>query len=262
MPNPLSAVGAMVRRADPDRFLTALFAPADRREALFTLYAFNNELARGRDAASNPMLALIRLQWWREVVEGAAQAHEVATPLATLLAAGVLDRAELEAVVDAREAEADVIETLEEWRAMLLAGPGGLAAAAGRLLGAPRSDALRQLGAAYGAAGVLRSVTALASRGRCLLPVATLAEHGLSPEAVIADPAGLALRPVLAALAQQARPWLATSRAVPRQAIAAALPAVLARRDLRRLLRRLGDASPRGLGDRLAVASAALTGRI
>ncbi len=127
----------MVRRADPDRFLTALFAPADRREALFTLYAFNNELARGRDAASNPMLALIRLQWWREVVEGAAQAHEVATPLATLLAAGVLDRAELEAVVDAREAEADVIETLEEWRAMLLAGPGGLAAAAGRLLGAP-----------------------------------------------------------------------------------------------------------------------------
>ncbi len=258
MPDPLSPIGALVRRADPDRFLTALFAPADRREALFVLYAFNNELARARDAASNPMLALIRLQWWREVVDGAARAHEVATPLAALLAAGVLDRAELAAIVDAREAEADTIETPQEWRAMLLAGPGGLAAAAGRLLGTPGSDALRQLGAAYGAAGVLRSVTALAGRGRCLLPVATLAEYGLSPEAAIADPMGTALRPVLAALAQQARPWLTATRSVPRQAIAAALPAVFARRDLRRP----GDARPRGLGDRLAVTAAALTGRI
>ncbi len=258
MPDPLSPIGALVRRADPDRFLTVLFAPSDRREALFTLYAFNNELARARDAASNPVLALIRLQWWREVVEGAARPHEVATPLAALLAAGLLDQAELAAIVDAREAEVDTIDTLEEWRAMLLAGPGGLAVAAGRLLGVPGSDALRRLGAAYGAAGVLRSVTALASRGRCLLPVATLAEYGLSPEAVIADPTGPAVGSALAALARQARPWLASSRSVPRPAIAAALPAVLARRDLRRP----GNAGPRGLGDRLAVTVAALAGRI
>ncbi len=258
MPHPLSAIGALVRRADPDRFLTALFAPADRREAVFTLYAFNHELARAREAASNPMLALIRLQWWREVVEGAVRAHEVAGPLAALLAAGVLDRTELAAVIDAREAEVDTIETLEEWRATLLAGPGGLAVAAGRLLGAPGSDALRQLGAAYGAAGALRSVTALASQGRCLLPVASLTEHGLSIETAIADPGGPALRPVLAALAQHARPWLAARRSVPREALAAALPAVLARRDLRRP----GDSHPRGLGDRLAVTIAALSGRI
>ena len=35
-----------------------------------TLYAFNHELARAREAVSEPPLALIRLQWWREVVEG------------------------------------------------------------------------------------------------------------------------------------------------------------------------------------------------
>jgi len=39
----------MVRRVDPDRYLTALFAPPARREALFTLYAFNHELARARE---------------------------------------------------------------------------------------------------------------------------------------------------------------------------------------------------------------------
>ena len=42
------AVVALVRRHDPDRFLTALFAPPDRRDALLTLYAFNHELARAR----------------------------------------------------------------------------------------------------------------------------------------------------------------------------------------------------------------------
>src|SRR5580692_9280 len=79
---------AFVRRHDPDRFLTALFAPPDKRPALLALYAFNHELARAREAAHEPALALIRLHWWREVVEGAPRAHEVATPLAASLAAG------------------------------------------------------------------------------------------------------------------------------------------------------------------------------
>ena len=66
----LSAVGEVVRQHDPDRYFTALFAPAARREALFVLYAFNHELARARESVRQPMAALIRLQWWREVVEG------------------------------------------------------------------------------------------------------------------------------------------------------------------------------------------------
>jgi len=58
-------ITALVRRHDPDRFLTALFAPAGRQGALLTLYAFNHELARAREMVSEPPLALIRLQWWR-----------------------------------------------------------------------------------------------------------------------------------------------------------------------------------------------------
>ena len=66
----LSSLGALVRRADPDRFLTALFAPPGRREDLFALYAFNHETARAREVTREPMMTMIRLQWWREVVEG------------------------------------------------------------------------------------------------------------------------------------------------------------------------------------------------
>jgi phytoene synthase len=62
-----------VRRADPDRFFCSLFAPAQSREALWLLYAFNHELARAREVASEPVMALIRLTWWREVVEGSVK---------------------------------------------------------------------------------------------------------------------------------------------------------------------------------------------
>ncbi len=60
---------------------------------------------------------------------------------------------------------------------MCSARRAALAVAAGRLLGAPRAslERLRALGAAYGVAGVLRSVTALARQGRCLLPEDVLA---------------------------------------------------------------------------------------
>ena len=251
------AIVALVRRHDPDRFLTARFAPADRRDALLTLYAFNHELARAREVTTEPHLALIRLQWWREVVEGTRRRHEVATPLSDAIATGQLLASDLLPIIDAREVEADpAIETLEAWRDYLLGGAGGLAVAAGRLLGAPDPEALRPFGAAYGAAGILRSVPALAAQGRCLLPVDVLAEHGLVPEAVTA---GEYPDPVLRRLAMEGKTFLADARAVrvPRFAIAAALPVVLARRDLHRFP---DVVTQRRFGDRLAVVLAGVTG--
>ncbi len=64
---------ALVREADRDRYLATLFAPADRRGALFSLYAFDIEISRIRDVAHEPMPGEIRLQWWREVLEGEAR---------------------------------------------------------------------------------------------------------------------------------------------------------------------------------------------
>src|SRR5262245_22099637 len=61
-----------VRRADRDRFLGALFAPEPQRADLLAVLAFDHELARTRTVTREPMLAAIRLQWWREAVEEAA----------------------------------------------------------------------------------------------------------------------------------------------------------------------------------------------
>ena len=281
-----TAIADLVRRHDPDRFLTALFAPPDRRDALLTLYAFNHELARAREVTSEPHMALIRLQWWREVVEGTPRRHEVATPLSDAIAQGLLLPSDLLPIVDAREIEADpCVETLADWRAYLLAGAGGLSVSAARLLGAPDPEVFRPFGAAYGTAGLLRSVPILAAQGRCLLPVDVLAEHDLMPEAITG---GASPEPVVRQLAQEGQAFLAAGRRVrvPKPAIAAALPAVLARRDLKKLVMagegppsttsprqnrgwrafaRHDDwrqSGPRGFGDRLAVVVAGLTGML
>ncbi len=154
----------------------------------------------------------------------------------------------------------DTVPSHEEWRAAMLAGPGGLALAAGRLLGAPAAAGLRELGAAYGVAGALRNVAALARAGRCLLPEDLLAQQGASVEEAAAAPAGPSAVAVMARLSEDGHAWLANGRGagLPRRAVPAALVAVLARRDLGRA----APAGSRGLGDRLAVLAAAMTGRV
>jgi phytoene synthase len=271
---PLSPLGALVRRSDPDRFLCALFAPAEAREGLFLLAAYNHELARAREAGRNPLLARVRLQWWREAVEAAAagaaaRRHEVAGPLHAAIVAGELEAAELLALADAREIEAEEsVPSTAALLAYLRGTAGAMAVLAGRRLGAPAAalPGLQEAGLAYGLAGVLRAVPALAAQGRCLLPEDALAAAGLTPAEAIAAPGGAAVAGVVRALAgpgldrlRAVRPAL---RALPRGAVAAALPGLLARRDLRRLAAGRGDPGARGLADRLAVVAAGLSGRV
>jgi phytoene synthase len=255
------AIAALVRRHDPDRFLTALFAPPDRRDALLALYAFNHELARAREVASEPPLALIRLQWWREVVEGEAKRHEVASPLSAAIAAGLLRPADLLPVIEARETEVyGDFETVADWRAWVLTGAGGLAVAAAAGLGAPDPEAARPFGAGYGVAGLLRATGVLAAQRSCLLPRDLLDRHGLSAEEFIDDPGSEPARAALMEVRREGQALLAQAgrSVVPRNAIAAVLPAVLARRDLARWP---AVEVPRRLGDRLAVVFAGLAGR-
>src|SRR5471030_63417 len=79
-----------VRAADPDRYFSALFAPAPLRPCLMALYAFNHEVARIAETVREPMLGAIRLEWWRETAEqaakGAPRNHDVARGLAALFA--------------------------------------------------------------------------------------------------------------------------------------------------------------------------------
>ena len=243
-------VGEIVRRHDPDRYFASLFAAPGRREALWALYAFNHELARAREAVRQPFAALIRLQWWREVVEGARRRHEVATPLGEALDAGHLDATDLMGIIDAREAETEPMETMAAFEAYLLGTAGGLMAAAARALGETEPERVRRAGAAYGAMGVLRSVAAVARQERCVLPEDLLREAGSSTATVIAQ--GEAPGAVRARVTMLAREWLTPLPRVSRTVLPAVLPAAVAKLQLR------GDT---GAG-RLAMVRAVVLGRL
>ena len=86
----LQACAEQVRRGDPDRFLATMTASPAARARLFPLYAFNLEVARAPWITQEPMIAEMRLQWWRDaIVEIGAgktpRAHEVVGPLASMI---------------------------------------------------------------------------------------------------------------------------------------------------------------------------------
>ncbi|MGB3250003.1 MAG: squalene/phytoene synthase family protein, partial [Tabrizicola sp.] len=68
----VAACAGLVQRGDPDRFRAVMAAPVEARAQLFPLYAFNLEVARAPWVTQEPLIAEMRLQWWRDVVENAA----------------------------------------------------------------------------------------------------------------------------------------------------------------------------------------------
>jgi phytoene/squalene synthetase len=186
----VAACAALVEKGDPDRFLATMAAPPAARARLFPLYAFNLEVARAPWITRQPLIAEMRLQFWRDVLEAdAARAHEIAGPLHGVIHETGLDISVLQRMIDARgwdiarerhgsaEALSDYVEDTS----------AGLMWAAGQALGAPREaePALRALGWASGLANYLRAVPVLKNKGLDPLPeqslaaIRALAEAGL-----------------------------------------------------------------------------------
>src|SRR4029450_8441560 len=80
---------ALVPESNRDRYLATLFAPAEKRDALFALYAFEVEVSRVRDLAREPMPGEIRLQWWREMLLGERGSEVAGHPVAAAVMEGL-----------------------------------------------------------------------------------------------------------------------------------------------------------------------------
>ncbi len=106
MPDEAEELDALVRRVDPDRWLSTRFvADPAKRADLIALYAFDHELARARRVTSTPLLAEIRLAWWREMLGEAygglpVRRHPAAQALSLAVERNSLPRSALEAMID------------------------------------------------------------------------------------------------------------------------------------------------------------------
>ncbi len=207
----VEACAGLVARGDPDRFAAVMAAPVAARARLFPLYAFNLEVARAPWVAKEPMIAEMRLQWWRDVVaEPTPRAHEVAAPLHDLIRAVNLPLDVLDRLVEARRWDIyrDAFADQAAMDAYLEDTAAGLMWLAARSLGAPdRAEvAIRGYGWAAGLAAFLRAVPELEARGRVPLlngradGVRALAQRGLDGLAQARDHRSTVPRAATAAL--------------------------------------------------------------
>jgi phytoene synthase len=231
-----SHCAALVREADRDRYLATLFAPADRRDALFALYAFNVEIARVRDVAREPMPGEIRLQWWREVLngerDGEAAAHPVAAALMASLKQFAVAPERVSAIVDAHTFDLydDPMPTLDDLDNYAVMTQSALIDIAGDILGADRSQTMmliRGAGIAYTVVGILIGLSRHATRRQQYLPMEVLDRHSAKPEDIFAGQVSDQLKAALAELRRHARRQLAAAKADLELVPAALLPALL-----------------------------------
>ena len=232
----LSASARAVRQQDRDRFTTVLFAPADRREALFDLYAFNLEIARVRELVREPMLGRIRLQWWRDsldkVYAGADGGSPLARSLGEVIVRHSLARAEFESLLSARELDMDDeppadLPALEAYAEGSSATLTRLALTVLGGEGAGAMAAARHVGIAWALTGLLRAVPFHAAQRRLYLPRDLLDRHGVDINQVLAGKGGEGLALVAGAVAAEARRHLAEARSLRRSVPKPALPALL-----------------------------------
>ena len=175
----VAACADIVRRGDPDRFLAVMAAPPETRERLLPIHAFNLEIARAPWVTQEPLIAEMRLQWWRDALDaigagGPVAAHEVVTPLAGVIRTAEMPLPLFHAMIDARRRDVLAERFADEaalW-AHLDATAGNLAWLAALALGADAGgeEVVRDMAAADGLARWFLAVPELAARGHDPLP--------------------------------------------------------------------------------------------
>lgn len=186
-----SEASRAVRQADPDRFLSALYAPADHRGALFSLYAFYLELGAVRDRIRGPMTGEIRLQWWRDVLAdpnnpAPAGGNPVAVALQETIRRYQLPVQPFRDMIEARVFDLydDPMPTRNDLEGYCGETSGALIQLCSLVL---NSEAASETGALAGHAGCAQKIAGLLHklpvhrrRGQCYIPLDLLASVGVS----------------------------------------------------------------------------------
>jgi phytoene synthase len=239
-----------VRSADHDRYLAGLYAPAEKRDALFALYAFNAEIAGIRDRIRESLPGEVRLQWWRDVIAAGGNAgagHPVAEALNATIGAFKLPKPAFENMLEARIF--DLYDDPMPSRTDLEGYCGETAAALIQLaamvldpLEAPRfAELAGRAGCAQSMTGLLLLLPLHRRRGQCFIPAEILSAAGSSPEEFVAGNGGPGARRAVAAMIALAREHLAAfeqgAAALPASLRPAFLPLALSRAYLEKMER-------------------------
>jgi 15-cis-phytoene synthase len=243
----------LVRAADKDRYLASLFAPAEARPHLHALHAFAGEIARVRAAARGEALpGEIRLQWWRDVLEGQAWGDVPANPIAAALIDTVarcgLPKDRLIALIDAHAFDLydDAMASVADLDAYAEQTSGALFGLAAHILGGKEgsaASAVAPAGIAWGVAQRLRSFPRDLAHRQLYVPLDLLLRHGVTRGEIEARHNTADLRAALADLRDHARMAVARFAAVAPDVPELCAPAFLITTLTPQLLSRLDAAA-------------------
>jgi phytoene synthase len=212
----------------PDQTLATSFLAPEARAGMIALILFTHEVARARQAVSEPMLAAIRLQWWREALDEiytgkTVRAQPTAQMLAETIRAFNLPRPWLDALVDAFGPEQDDVP-FETWAELIDHGDRtygnfnrlALLIASAPAISAPLDRVARQAGIVWRLCDLMAQWPRWTHRRQLWLPVE--AQAGLDREATFAGKTS----PALANGLQQAYTHVLTAHKDANQACRAA----------------------------------------
>jgi len=244
----------LVRSHDFVRYASTLFVPAEERRALLALYAFNAEISRIRDQVTQPLPGEIRMQWWTDLLVGAAHGGVEGNPVAAELMLAIrsfeLPAEPMSRLIDEHQFDLynDPMPTLAALEGYVHETSSALFMLAARIFAPPSAEIehlARHAGFALGFVQLMASLPRDAARRQLFLPLQFLQGHGSGIEEVFAGRQTPNARAAIDQLIGEARRHLQTAEAllaeVPARVRPVFLPLAMVRRDLRRMSRADND---------------------
>lgn len=246
-----------LRDADPDRYLSVLYAPDEKRGSLAALYAFNAEIARIRDLIHDPLPGEVRLQWWRDLINGtehgAVSGNPVAAALLDTIKTYDLPRIAFENYCEARifDLYDDPMPSRNDLEGYCGETASALIQLASLILDADaaplNADTAGHAGVAQAVAGLLRLLPLHRRRRQVYIPADILAAVGGSAKTLLDGSDKAATQRAIDAMIALAEDHFAkfevTAKALPATLRPAYLPVALTRTYLKRLKANGADAA-------------------
>jgi len=191
--DPVGYCKELVRKHDYESFLLAPFYPKHAQAGYFAIKAFSVELAMVQDNVSNVTIGAMRMQFWRDALQGCVQGRPPQHPIALALH-DAMQRAHLpvyhfKRIIDAREAElhAPTHLTMDSLTAHAESTSSTVLYLLLSLLSlssSTLSHAASHLGIAQTISTLIRALPFHAGHGRMIIPAEITAKHGVSQEDV------------------------------------------------------------------------------
>lgn len=243
-------------------YISFLFLPQERRDAIMALYAFCREVDDVVDEVRDPAIAATKLAWWRSELDrlyaGQPQ-HPVTRALQPALSRFNLPQEHLEEIIDGMAMDLSQNRYPDFKQLQLycyrVAGVVGLLAA--EIFGASERGTqqyARDLGTALQLTNILRDVGEDARRGRIYLPQEDLAQFGVTESELLAGQGSPKFDALMAFEIERARRYYQQAiDTLPRADRKAQRPGLIMAAVYRAVLETISDSPRRVLSQRVSL---------